>query len=63
MAFKNNLLETPKTSSKITQLGPIPEGAILATLDVTSRYTNIPNHEGLLAVAEHATRPHQGTNW
>ena len=30
----------------------IPEGAILCTLDVSSLYTNIPNQEGILAVAE-----------
>ena len=34
-------------------LEPIPEGAIIVTLDVTSLYTNIPNHEGMLAVADH----------
>ena len=52
----------PKTNSyirdtqdfikKIKALGPIPEGAILCTLDVSSLYTNIPNNEGILAVAE-----------
>ena len=38
--------------SKIKSLGPIPEGAILCTLDVSSLYTNIPNNEGILAVAD-----------
>ena len=52
----------PKTNSyirdtqdfikKIKALGPIPEGAILCTLDVSSLYTNIPNNERILAVAE-----------
>ena len=52
----------PKTNSyirdtqdfikKIKELGPIPEGAILCTLDVSSLYTNIPNNEGISAVAE-----------
>ena len=52
----------PKTNSyirdtqdfikKIKALGPIPEGAILCTLDVSSLYTNILNNEGILAVAE-----------
>ena len=52
----------PKTNSyirdtqdfikKIKALGPIPDGAILCTLDVSSLYTNIPNNEGILAVAE-----------
>ena len=36
---------------KIKSLGSIPEGAILCTLDVSSLYTNIPNNEGILAVA------------
>ena len=41
---------------KIKQLGSIPEGALLCTLDVSSLYTNIPNHEGILAVAEQLRR-------
>ena len=39
--------------SRLKQLGHIPENALLVTLDVSSLYTNIPNHEGMLAVAEH----------
>ena len=35
----------------IKDLGPILEGAILGTLNVSSLCTNIPNHEGILAVA------------
>ena len=35
----------------IRDLGPIPDGAILCTLDVSSLYTDIPNNEGILAVA------------
>ena len=50
---KSHIRDTQDFINKITQLGHIPEGAILATLDVTSLYTNMPNHEGLLAVAEH----------
>ena len=34
-------------------MGKIPDGALLVTLDVSSLYTNIPNHEGLIAVASH----------
>ena len=42
-------------------LGPIPEEDIIATLDVTSLYTNIPNHEGMLAVADHMRKdPNKG---
>ena len=50
---KSHIRDTQDFISKITKLGPIQEGAILATLGVTSRYTNIPNQEGLVAVAEH----------
>ena len=39
--------------SRLKHLGKIPEGALLVTLDVRSLYTNIPNHEGILAMAEH----------
>ena len=39
--------------SKIIDLGKIPEGGVIATLDVTSLYTNIPNEEGILAMAEY----------
>ena len=45
--------DTQDFISKITSLGKIPDGAIITTLDVTSLYTNIPNHEGILAVADH----------
>ena len=34
----------------------IPSGAILATLDVTSLYTNIPNDEGITAVSRYLFR-------
>ena len=44
--------DTQDFISKMKSLGPIPQGAILCTLDVSSLYTNIPNHEGILAVAE-----------
>ena len=34
----------------------VPPGAILATLDVTSLYTNIPNDEGILAASRYLFR-------
>ena len=43
--------DTQDFIKKIKSLGSIPEGAILCTLDVSSLYTNIPNNEGILAVA------------
>ena len=39
--------------SRLKQLGRIPSGVLLVTLDVSSLYTNISNHEGILALAEH----------
>ena len=46
--------------SRIKQLGQIPENSLLVTLDVSSLYTNIPNHEGLIAVADHLrSDPHK----
>ena len=48
---KSYLRDTQDFIKSIRDLGPIPEGAILCTLDVSSLYTNIPNHEGILAVA------------
>ena len=49
--------------TKITSLGKIPEGAIITTLEMTSLYTNIPNHEGIIAVADHLRKdPSKGPN-
>ena len=45
--------DTQHFISRLKQLGQIPTGALLVTLDVSSLYTNIPNHEGLQAVADH----------
>ena len=48
---KSYIRDTQDFIKTIRDLGPIPDGAILCTLDVSSLYTNIPNHEGILAVA------------
>ena len=45
--------DTQHFISRLKRLGQIPEGALLVTLDVSSLYTNIPNHEGILAIAVH----------
>ena len=45
--------DTQHFVSRLKYLGKIPEGALSVTLDVSSLYTNIPNHEGILAVAKH----------
>ena len=50
---KSYVRDTQHFISRIKQLGHIPENALLVTLAVGSLSTNIPNHEGLLAVAEH----------
>ena len=50
---KSYVRDTQHLLSRLKALGKIPEGAILVTQDVSSLYTNIPNHEGLLAVAAH----------
>ena len=49
---KSYIRDTQDFIKKIKELGPIPESAILCTLDVSSLYTNIPNNEGILAVGE-----------
>ena len=49
---KSYIRDTQDFITKIKQLGPIPEGAILVTLNVSSLYTNIPNQEGITAVAD-----------
>ena len=38
------------------EMGPLPEGSMLVTLDVTSLYTNIPNKEGVEAANELLTK-------
>ena len=48
--------DTQHIISRLKELGKIPQGALIVTLDVSSMYTNIPNHEGILAVAEHLRR-------
>ena len=48
---KSHIRDTQDFIKKIRSLGQIPEGAILCTLDVSSLYTNIPNHDRILAVA------------
>ena len=49
---KSYIRDTQDFIKKIKELGPIPEGFILCTLNISSLYTNIPKNEGILAVAE-----------
>ena len=53
---KTYVRDTQYFISRLKQLCKIPEGILLVTLDVSSLYTNIPNHEGILAVADHIRR-------
>ena len=53
---KSYIRHTQDFILKIKQLGSIPEGALLCTLAVSSLYTNIHKHEGILAVAEQLRR-------
>ena len=50
---KSYVRDTQHFINRLLEMGKIPDGALLVTLDVLSLYTNIPNHEGLIAVASH----------
>ena len=50
---KSYVRDTQHFIKRIKEIGPLPEGTKLVTLDVSSLYTNIPNHEGIQAVAHH----------
>ena len=39
--------DTTHFLNKLEQLGQLPPNALLVTLDVSSRYTNIPHNEGI----------------
>ena len=40
-------------------MGKISQGALIVTLEVSTLYTNIPNHESILAVADHLRKGHE----
>jgi hypothetical protein len=50
--YPSYVRDTQDFIQKVKDLGPIPEGSIIATLDVTSLYTNIPNQDGINAVVK-----------
>ena len=54
--------DTTHFLKKIKDIGPLPKGTLLACMDVTSLYTNIPNHLGLVAAnkALNKLRPQPG---
>ena len=53
---KSYVRDTQHFILRLKELGNIILSALIVTLDVSSLYTNIPNHEGILAVAEHLRR-------
>lgn len=48
--IRSYIKDTSHVLQIVSSLGTISEGTILASLDVSSLYTNIPNHEGRVAV-------------
>ena len=48
--------DTQHFISKLKLLNSLPEGSILATMDITSLYTNIPNKEGIDCCGYYAKR-------
>ena len=53
---KSYVRDTQHFISRLKTVGTLPQNALLVTLDVSSLYTNIPNREGILAVATHLRR-------
>ena len=53
---KSYVRDTQHFISRLKTVGTLPQNALLVTLDVSSLYTNIPNTEGILAVATHLRR-------
>ena len=45
--IKSYVKDTTDFIQKLSQLGELPPNCLIATMDVTSLYTNIPNDEGL----------------
>jgi hypothetical protein len=45
--------DTQDFITKIRSTTPLPEGTYLVTMDIVSLYTNIPNHEAIVAIAQH----------
>jgi hypothetical protein len=50
---KTYVRDTQDFITKIRATPPLPEGSYLVTMDIVSLYTNIPNHEALVAIAHH----------
>jgi hypothetical protein len=50
--IKSYVKDTTHFLKLLNDVGPLPDKRILATLDITSMYTNIPKQQGMLAAEE-----------
>jgi hypothetical protein len=50
---KSYVRDTQHFITKIRNAPPLPQVAYLATMDIVSLYINIPNHQALIAIADH----------
>ena len=55
-ALPSYVQDTTHFLSKLNDLGTLPEGSLLVTMDVASLYTNIPNEQGIEAVRDTLSR-------
>jgi len=55
---KSYLKDTNHFIQKIKNLDTVPKNAILATIDVTALYTNIPHREGIIAAKQALEKRH-----
>jgi hypothetical protein len=53
---KTYVRDTQDFITKICQAPPFPPGTLLVTMDIVSLYTNIPNHEALVAISHYLRR-------
>jgi hypothetical protein len=58
--IKSYVKDTTHFLSILNDLGDLPDGCILATLDITSMYTYIPNREGIIAAEEALMKSRRG---
>ena len=52
------LRDTQHFIKRVLEIEPLQKGHLIASMDVVSLYTNIPNHEGILAVADWFRQDH-----
>ena len=54
--IRSYIKDTTHFLQQLSRIQGLPENTIIATLDVTALYTNIPNDEALISVREHLER-------